>query len=174
MTTPAITTLKLRKLKPCVRNVTLLNTLPQSPELWNRMIKFDVKIPTKLWQFILRRRNRECPYLQRLELPLALNEGDIHVERYNTAEGSLIPDVAVHYFLPKAVYVKPVDKELFYRFNIRVRRILVEFISPTDIEFSIILRVMRDFNIEAVFDVSHFPAPVEKPSGPLVSYIINS
>lgn len=140
------------------------------------MFQFDVKIPTKLWKRILLRRDSNCDTNFTLGQARSKADIDIRTCEDETALGILDSRFAVRSDLYNAVYVTPVDTELFDRFGIRVHSSVVIFYGPYIAEFIVILHDItgEDLIGDAVFDVSHFPAPAEKPSGSLVSYIINS
>lgn len=166
-----LTTLKLRSLKPCESTTRMLNSLPDRQGFGERMFQFDVKIPTKLWKHILRRRDFICA--THLTLGQARNKYDIDIrtcEDENTLS-SLDSGSPVRSLLHNAVYVTPVDTELFDRFDIRVLRSVVLFRGPNIINFNVIL---HGIIAEAIFDVSSFPDVItDRPSGVLVSYNIN-
>lgn len=181
MTTPAITTLKLRKLKPCDLTTRMLNSLPDIQGFGERMFQFDVKIPTKLWKALLRRRKLAtdncCATC--LTLGRARNErveNDMDTRTYEDAHALDFLDVSspVFYTMPGAVYISPVDTELFDRFDISVVRGAVVFRNPDIINFNVLLTGIGNSVIEAIFDVSLFPDFLtDRPSGALVSYTIN-
>lgn len=176
-----LTTLKLRHLKPCECTSRMLNSLPDIQGFGERMFQFDVKIPTKLWQAILRRRklvaygNSNCA--THLTLCQAFTENDIDIRTYEDESAiDILNDRSyVRHVLHRSVHVAPADTELFDRFDIRVLRSVVLFRSPSIININVILcGIGGSSTVEAIFDVSCFPELVtERPSGALVSYTIN-
>lgn len=141
------------------------------------MFQFDVKIPTKLWKALSRRRKlaTDSYCTTCLELGQARPESDFTTTFYGDeiALDFLNDSSHVRYVIPGAVYIEPVETELFDRFDINVLRGVVLFRSPDIINFNVVLRGIGDCTVEAVFDVSSFLALTERPSGVLVSYIIN-
>ena len=172
--------LKLRQLKPCEYTDRMLNSLPDVVRgFGERMFQFDVKIPTKLWKAILRRRKlaTDSYCTTCLELRQARPESDITTTFFgDEIDLDFLNDNShVRRVMPGAVYVTPVDAELFDRFGIRVLHSVVLFRSPTVINFNVVLQgVGCSPTIEAIFDVTYFPdVLIGRPSGALVSYTIN-
>lgn len=173
-----LTTLKLRQLKPCDPTTRMLNSLPDIQGFGERMFQFDVKISTKLWKALLRRRKLAtdncCATC--LELGQARPGIDITTTFFgDEIDLDFLDDSScVRSVIPGSVYISPVDTELFDRFDISVLNGAVVFRSPTIINFNVVLKGVGDSVIEAIFDVSNFPDLLaERPSGALVSYIIN-
>lgn len=172
--------LKLRQLKPCDFTDGMLNSLPDIQGFGERMFQFDVKIPTKLWKAILRRRNLVAAgtigYLTNLTLEQAHTENDIDIRTYEDEDvlNILNDNSYVRHNMHSAVYVTPVDTELFDRFDIRVLRCVALFRSPAVINLNVILGGIGDSIVEAIFNVRDFPDVLTgRPSGALVSYTIN-
>lgn len=178
MSMSQITVLKLRQLKPCDYTDRMLNSLLEVEGFGERMFQFNVKIPTKLWKALLRRRNLVADgnsgYITNLTLGQARPESDITTTFFgDEIDLDFLNDCSpVRHDMPGAVYVTPVDAELFDRFDIRVLRCVVLFRSPTVINFNVVLTGIGDYVIEAIFDVSDFPL-TGRPPGALVSYTIN-
>ena len=173
-----LTTLKLRSLKPCESTTGMLNSLPDIQGFGESMFRFDVKIPTKLWKSLLSRRKLVADgryYNTCLELEQARTENDIAIIPYNDEStlSGLNVSSPLQGVMPNAVYIAPVDAELFDRFDIRVLRAVALFRSPDIINFNVVLHGIRDYSIEAIFDASRFPNLTERPPGALVSYTIN-
>lgn len=173
-----LTTLKLRSLKPCDPTTRMLNSLPDIQGFGERMFQFDVNIPTKLWKALLRRRKLAIDncYATCLELGQARPESDITTTFFgDELDLDFLDDSScVRRVMPGAVYISPVETELFDRFDISILRGAVVFRSPTIINFNVVLGGIGDSVIEAIFDVSRFPDLLTgRPSGVLVSYIIN-
>ena len=169
-----LTTLKLRSLKPCSSTTEMLNSLPDIQGFGESMFRFDVKIPTKLWKSLLRRRKLVTDgryYNTCLELEQARTENDIAIIPYNDEQ--ILIGLNLQGVMPNAVYVEPVDIELFDRFDISVLRAVALFRSPDIINLNVVLHGIGDYTIEAIFDVRRFPDLTERPSGALVSYTIN-
>ena len=178
MSASQITVLRLRHLKPCDCTDRMLNSLPDIQGFGERMFQFDVKIPTKLWKAILRRRNlvADGP-ITNLILGQARTENDIDI-RYESERfiDFLNTRSAVQYVMPGAVHAAPVDVELFDRFDIRVKHSVVLFRSPTVINFNVTLYGVGGSSntVESIFDVRYFPDVLTgRPSGALVSCTIN-
>lgn len=174
-----LTTLKLRLLKPCAPTESLLSSLPDIQGFGWNMFRFEVKIPTKLWKALLRRRKlvTDGCYTTNVTLGQASTENDIDIGTYDSEDTLDIlndSDSSVRCTMYRAVHVTPLDTELFDRFDIRVLRSVVLFRSPTIINFNVVLCGIGDSTVEAVFDVSRFPDLVtERPAGAIVSYTIN-
>lgn len=173
-----LTTLKLRSLKPCACTTRMLNSLPDTQGFGERMFQFDVKIPTKLWKAILRRRKLAtdncCATC--LELGQARPESDITTTFFgDEIDLDFLNDSScVRRVMPGSVYISPLDTELFDRFDISVLRGVVLFRSPTIINFNIVLHGVGGSTVEAIFDVSRFPDFLsDRPSGALISCTIN-
>ena len=172
-----LTTLQLRLLKPCTSTTRLLSYLPEDVG-WN-MFRFEVKIPTKLWKAILRRRKLVgYGYTTNLTLGQAITEHDIDIRTYeaeNTLDILNDSEASVRRTMCSAVYVTPLNTELFDRFDIRVLRSVVLFRSPDIINFNVILHIpgRSSSAVEAIFDVSRIPDLLDRPAGALVSYAIN-
>lgn len=171
-----LTTLKLRSLKPCDPTTRMLNSLPEG--FGERMFQFDVKIPTKLWKALLRRRKLAtdncCATC--LELGQARPESDITTTFFgDEIDLDFLNDSScVRRVMPGSVYISPVETELFDRFDISVLRGAVVFRSPDIINFNVVLTGIGDSVIEAIFDVSRFPDLLTgRPSGALISCTIN-
>lgn len=173
------TTLQLRLLKPCDSTVRLLNSLSDIPEFGWEMFRFEVKIPTKLWKAILRRRKLvSYGYTTNLTLGQAITEHDIDIRTYeadNTLDILNDSEASVRRTMCSAVYVTPLNTELFDRFDIRVLRSVALFRSPDIINFNVILHIPGGPSsaVEAIFDVSRIPDLLDRPAGALVSYAIN-
>lgn len=143
------------------------------------MFQFDVKIPTKLWKALLRRRKLAtancCATC--LELGQARPESDITTTFFGDEIDLdfLNASSYVRRVMPGVVYISPVETELFDRFDISVQYGAVVFRSPDIINFNVVLTGIGDSVIEAIFDVSRFPSlPIgERPSDVVVSYNIN-
>lgn len=174
-----LTTLRLRSLKPCTSTTRMLNSLPAIQGFGERMFQFDVKISTKLWKAILRRRklaidNCCATYL---ELSQARPNSDITTTFFGdelNLDFLNNSSCVRRAYMPGAVYISPVETELFDRFNIRVLHGVVLFRGPTIINFNVVLGGIGDYGIEAIFDVSRFPDLLtERPPGALVSCTIN-
>lgn len=181
MSMSQITVLKLRQLKPCEDTDRMLNSLPEVVQgFGERMFQFNVKIPTKLWKALLRRRNLVADgnsgYITNLTLGQARPESDITTTFFgDEIDLDFLNDRSpVQRVMPGAVYVTPVDAELFDRFDIRVLRCAVVFRSPAVINLNVILGGIGDSIVEAIFNVRDFPDVLAgRPSGALVSYTIN-
>lgn len=142
------------------------------------MFQFDVKIPTKLWKAILRRRKLAtdncCATC--LELGQARPESDITTTFFgDEIDLDFLNDSScVRRVMPGSVYISPLDTELFDRFDISILRGVVLFRSPTIINFNIVLYGVGGSTVEAIFDVSRFPDFLsDRPSGALISCTIN-
>ena len=179
-----LTTLKLRQLKPCALTDRMLNSLPDDIQWFGEgMFQFDVKIPTKLWKVLLRRRTLmsegNSNYATNLTLGQARTErieNDMGTWTYEDAAVLDILDASspVRRVMPGAVYVSPLYTELFDRFDISVLRSVVLFLSPDIINFNVVLHMgCSSTTVEAIFDVRYFPFPTERPHGALVSFTIN-
>lgn len=172
-----LTTLQLRLLKPCTSTTRLLSYLPEDVG-WN-MFRFEVKIPTKLWKAILRRRKLVGDgYTTNLTLGQARTEHDIDIRTYedeNTLDILDDSEASVRRTMCSAVYVTPLNTELFDRFDIRVLRSVVLFRAPEIINFNVILHIPGGPSgaVEAIFNASRFPDLLDRPAGALVSYAIN-
>lgn len=156
----------------------MLNSLPDTQGFGERMFQFDVKIPTKLWKAILRRRKLAtdncCATC--LELGQARPESDITTTFFgDEIDLDFLNDSScVRRVMPGSVYISPLDTELFDRFDISVLRGVVLFRSPTIINFNIVLHGVGGSTVEAIFDVSRFPDFLsDRPSGALISCTIN-
>lgn len=171
-----LTTLRLRSLKPCDSTSRMLNSLPDV--LGERMFQFDVKIPTKLWKAILRRRKLAADNCCAtcLQLGQARPESDITTTFFgDEIDLDFLNDSSyVQRIMPGSVYISPVETELFDRFDISVLRGVVLFRNPSIINFNIVLHGIGGSTVEAIFDVSRFPDFLsDRPSGALVSCTIN-
>lgn len=181
MSMSQITVLKLRQLKPCGYTTEMLNSLLDIQGFGESMFQFDVKIPTKLWKALLRRRNlvvdgRCCTTY--VTLGQVHTENDIDIRTYEDESVLDILNVSSSYVrhnMHSAVYVTPVNTELFDRFGIRVLRCVALFRGHNIINLNVALSgIAGSSAVEAIFDVSYFPGlPSERPSGALVSYTIN-
>jgi hypothetical protein len=161
----------------------MLNSLPDIQGFGEGMFQFDVKIPTKLWKAILRRRklvaDGNSNYVTNLTLGQARNariENDMGPWTYEDASVLDILDTSspLRHVMPGSVYISPLDTELFDRFDINVLRGVVLFRNPSIINFNIVLHGIGGSTVEAIFDVSRFPDFLsDRPSGALVSCTIN-
>lgn len=171
-----LTTLKLRQLKPCGSTDNMLRNLPSIEGFGEHMFQFDVKIPTKLWKSILERRKlvQERPYYTtQLRLEQARST-DAITARYDPDVISGLMRDPVQSTIYNAVYITPVDAELFDRFDIDIVRGVVLFRAPEIINFNVVLHGTHR-TMEAIYDVTYFPSPLlgERPPGAIISYTID-
>lgn len=173
-----LTTLKLRSLKPCGSTSNMLHNLPSVEGFGEHMFQFDVKIPARLWKSILERRKlvQQRPYYStQLSLGQA-RSADTITARYDPDVVSGLMRDPVQSTIYNAVYITPVNSELFDRFDISIIRGAVVFRAPEIINFNVVLHGVHTYgDTEAIYDVSDFPVQMigERPSDAVVSYIIN-
>lgn len=178
MNTSKITVLKLRQLKPCGSTSNMLHNLhlPSDEGSGEHMFQFDVKIPARLWKSILERRKlvQQRPYYSTQLLLERARSADTIIARYDPDVVSGLMREHVHSTIYSAVYITPVNAELFDRFDISITRGVVLFRSPEIINFNVVLHGPHR-TMEVIYDVSDFPSPLigERPPGAIVSYTID-
>ena len=176
MSASQITVLQLRQLKPCEGTESVVSRLPEGCTA--DMLQFNVSIPTKLWKVIVDRQAAAVADSARRYSSVTLfpvrDIRDLSVS--NGVLGWLSRRIpAGLHCVQNAVFVRPVSEEEFSSYGLTTSYLSVSFDGPDNFNLNIVLEGLTGSGVgRAVFDVSRFPDVLtERPSGALVSYIIN-
>ena len=173
MSASKITALKLRQLKQCDDTSRVVSRLPAGCTAG--MLQFNVSIPTELWKAIAARQAvAVADGIRRYNSITLLPARDIRdVSVSNGALGLLSRHFTGGLGAYNAVFVNPVSEE-FRSYGLTISYLTVSFGSD-NFNIGVVIRGLAGYGDGmAIFTVSRFPHLLtERPSGALVSYVIN-
>lgn len=175
MSTSQTTVLKLRHLKQCDATSKVVSRLPRGCAA--DMLQFNVSIPTKLWKVLVGRQAMAVSdgprgYGSVVLLPvrdirdLSVSTGVLSRLSISIPAGLCVPD---------AVLVNPVSEEEFRSYGLKISYITVSFVGTDNFNLGIVLEGLTGSGAgRAIFDARRFADLLsERPTGALVSYVIN-
>ena len=175
MSASQITVLKMRKLKMCDATLRTVGRLPEG-YCTDGVLQFNISIPTELWKVIVARQAvAVADGIRRYNSITLLPARDIRdVSVSNGALGLLSRHFTGGLCAYNAVFVNPVSEEEFRSYGLTISHLTVSFGSD-NFNIDVVLRGLTGHGDgRAVFSVSRFPHLLtERPTGALVSYVIN-
>lgn len=175
MSVSQIAVLKLRQLKSCDATSRVVSRLPGGCAA--DMLQFNVSIPTKLWKVLVGRQAMAVAEGSRGYGSVVLIPArDIRDLSVSTGVLSrLSRHIPTGLCVSDAVFVNPVSREEFSRYGLKVAYLTVSFAGPDNFNLGIILEGLTGYGDgRAIFDASLFADLLsDRPSGALVSYVIN-